>query len=163
MTYLATYTLHLYFITVIRQSRNICYKGRKDTIVPGGRQFVCYNLAVLSLCLNRVYRKDFFCVARYKFALQIWLRVNQPFYIISAVNRTTRRCLFIVQTWTVPQMIPNMERKWSREKLRNGMGLSLILDEEWGCLQRNLQEKKRTFSSRLLKKKGRRTPDRSLI
>ena len=43
------------------------------------------------------------------------------------------------------------------------MGLSLILDEEWGCLQRNLQEKERTFSSRLLKKKGRRTPDRRLI
>ena len=45
--------------------------------------------------------------------------------------------MFILQTWTVPQMIPrpqiiisNMDRKWSREKLRNGMGLSLILDEE---------------------------------
>ena len=43
------------------------------------------------------------------------------------------------------------------------MGLSLILDGEWGCLQRNLQEKERTFSSRLLKEKGRRTPDRRLI
>ena len=27
------------------------------------------------------------------------------------------------------------------------MGLSLILDEEWGCLQRNLQEKKNLFFS----------------
>ena len=34
------------------------------------------------------------------------------------------------------------------------------LDEERGrCLQRNLQGKKVTFFSRLLKKKGRRTPD----
>ena len=147
---------------VVRQSRNICYKGRKDEIVLGGRQFARYNLSILSLCLNRDYTKDFFCVARYKFALQIWLRVNQPFYIIFAVNRTARRCLFIVQTWTVPQMIPRPQiilylkwsptwTAWSREKLRNGMDLSLIFDEEWGCLPRSLQEKKRTSSSRLLK------------
>ena len=32
-----------------------------------------------------------------------------------------------------------------------------------GCLQRNLRGKKGTFSSRPLKKKGRRTPDHRLI
>ena len=38
---------------------------------------------------------EFFCVARYKFTLQIWWRVNQLFYITSEVilNRTIRRCL----------------------------------------------------------------------
>ena len=51
---------HLYFITVIRQSRNIWYKGRKDTAVLGGRQFARYNVSILSLCLNRDYTKDFF-------------------------------------------------------------------------------------------------------
>ena len=35
---------HLYFII-------LCYKGRKDTIVPGGSQFTCYNLSV-SLSLS---------------------------------------------------------------------------------------------------------------
>ena len=51
------------------------------------------------------------------------------------------------------------DRKWSHEKLRNGMDRSWILDEEWGCLQRNFRGKKGTFSSRPLKKKGRRKPD----
>ena len=51
------------------------------------------------------------------------------------------------------------DRKWSHEKLRNGMDRSWILGEEWGCLQRNFREKKGTFSSRPLKKKGRRKPD----
>ena len=36
---------HLYFII-------LCYKGRKNTIVPGGSQFTRYNLSVLPLCLN---------------------------------------------------------------------------------------------------------------
>ena len=39
-----------------------------------------------------------------------------------------------------PQMI--VDRKWSREKLRNGIDLTCILDEEWGCLQRNMGGKK---------------------
>ena len=51
------------------------------------------------------------------------------------------------------------DRKWSREKLRNGIDRSWILDEESGCLQRNFQGKKGTFSSRPLKKKVRRKPD----
>ena len=42
-------------------------------------------------------------------------------------------------------MIPNMDRKWSCEKLRNGMDRSWILDEEWGRLQRNLHGKKELF------------------
>ena len=29
----------------------LCYKGRKDTIGPGGSQFTCYNLSV-SLCTS---------------------------------------------------------------------------------------------------------------
>ena len=29
----------------------LCYKGRKDTIGPGGSQFTCYNLSV-SLCMS---------------------------------------------------------------------------------------------------------------
>ena len=40
----------------------------------------------------------FVCVARCEFTLQIWYRVNQPFFITSDINRTIRRCLFIVQT-----------------------------------------------------------------
>ena len=41
---------HLYFIRVIGQFRNIilCYKGRKDTIVPVA-EFIRCNLSVLSL------------------------------------------------------------------------------------------------------------------
>ena len=39
------------------------------------------------------------------------------------------------------------------------MDRSWILDEEWGCLQRNFRGKKGSFSSRLLKKKCRRKPD----
>ena len=44
---------------------------------------------------------NFFCVARYKFTLQICWRVNQHLHhlsITSEVNRTIRRCLFIVQS-----------------------------------------------------------------
>ena len=40
----------------------------------------------------------FLCVARYESTLQIWYRVNQPFFITSDINRTIRRCLFIGQT-----------------------------------------------------------------
>ena len=47
------------------------------------------------------------------------------------------------------------------------MDLIWLLDEEWGCLQRNLRGKKGTLSSGLLKKKGRiilrTTPDHRLI
>ena len=39
------------------------------------------------------------------------------------------------------------------------MDRSWILDEEWGCLQRNFRGKKGTFSSCPRKKKGRRKPD----
>ena len=38
------------------------------------------------------------------------------------------------------------------------MDRSWILDEEWGCLQRNFRGKKGTFFSRPLKKNGRRKP-----
>jgi len=50
------------------------YKPRY-TIVLGGSQFTPYNLLVLSLCLKAKPMKnqaEFFCVARYKFTLQIW-------------------------------------------------------------------------------------------
>ena len=46
-----------------------------------------------------------------------------------------------------PQVIPKVDRKWSRENLRNGL--------DW--LQKRADYKKETFFSCLLKKKGRRT------
>ena len=59
----------------------LCYKGRKDTIVPGGSQFTRYNLSV-SLCLKErpkwKIRSDLFCVARYNSS---WERVNQPLFV----------------------------------------------------------------------------------
>ena len=65
---------HLCFIV-------LCYKGRKDTIVPGGSQFTRYNLSV-SLCLKErrkwKIRSDLFCVARYNSS---WERVNQPLFV----------------------------------------------------------------------------------
>ena len=36
------------------------------------------------------------------------------------------------------------------------MDLSLILDEEWGCLQRNLQEKKKNLFFSPSKEKGKK-------
>ena len=46
-----------------------------------------------------------------------------------------------------PQLIPKVDRKWSREDLRNGM--------DW--LQKRTDYKKEAFFSRLLKKKGKST------
>ena len=43
------------------------------------------------------------------------------------------------------------------------MDLSWILDEEWGVYNVTFEGAKGTFSSRPLKKKGRRTPDHRLI
>ena len=67
-----------------------------------------------------------------------------------------------------PQMI--LDRKWSptwtsNDPVKNWGRVDLIwlLDQEWGCFQRNLRGKKGTFSFRLLKKNGRRTPDHRLI
>ena len=54
---------------------------------PGSSQF---NLPVLSLYLTE---RPKLCGS-----LQVWKRVNQPFYMIYEVNRTIRSCLFIVQT-----------------------------------------------------------------
>ena len=51
-----------------------------------------------------------------------------------------------------PQVIPKVDRKWSRENLRNGMEWIL-----WDWLQKRTDYKKETFFSRLLKKKRRRT------
>ena len=78
---------HLYLIRAIGQSRNIilCYKDRKGAIVPGSSQFTPY----ISLSTGK---------AKMCSSLQVWQRVNQPFYIISEVNRTIIRRLFIVQT-----------------------------------------------------------------
>ena len=86
--HLCAHIYHLYFII-------LCYKGRKDTIGPGGSQFTRYNLSV-SLCMSTGKAKmenqvGIFCVARYNSS---WQRVNQPFYTLSDVNRTIRRCLF---------------------------------------------------------------------
>ena len=76
--HLCTQLHHLYFI-ILR------YKGRKDTIVPGGSQFTRNNLSV-SLCLKEIQnefksgRIIFVCVARYNSS---WSRENQPFHTIS--------------------------------------------------------------------------------
>ena len=53
-------------------------------------------------------------------------------------------------------MIPNMGRIWQMtpEILRNGIDLSwILLDEEWGCLQRNLRGKKAPFLLAFLRKR----------
>ena len=42
-------------------------------------------------------------------------------------------------------MIPKMDRKWSREKLTNGMDFSWILDEEWGVYNVTFEGKKEPF------------------
>ena len=83
---------HLYLIRVIGQSRNIilCYKDRKGAIVPGSSQFTPYIIGSISLSTGK---------AKMCSSLQVsWQRVNQPFYIISEVNRTIILRLFIVQT-----------------------------------------------------------------
>ena len=55
--HLCAHLHYLYFII-------FCYKGRKDTIVPGGSQFTRYNV---SLCLKErpklKFRPDFFLPA----------------------------------------------------------------------------------------------------
>ena len=50
-----------------------------------------------------------------------------------------------------PQIIPKMDRKWSRENLRNGMDFMGLI------AKKGLIIKQGTFFSCLLKKKGRRT------
>ena len=84
--HLCAHLYHLYFII-------FCYKGRKDTIVPGGSQFTRYNLSV-SLSTGKAKLKNQVGIVLCG-SLQFQLVARKPaFYSISDVNRTIRRCLF---------------------------------------------------------------------